>query len=337
MNAEIFNLEEKRLREEITRRGAKRVLLQLPEGLKAEGPRLAAIIKEVGALAIVSADPCYGACDLATPDAETLNVDLLVHYGHSKIMEEGKRIPTVYIEARAKIGVEAAVREAIPLLADYRSLGLVTTVQHVHTLNEVRDLLHKAGKRVAVGEPSEWAKYAGQVIGCDYSAAVSVSDGVEAFLFVGGGKFHALGLALATGKPTVVADPYEQRAYSLDEEVRRILKQRWASIYEAKKAENFGVLIGLKPGQKRMGEALRIKEKLEASGKKATLLALREVAPEVLMEFPQMEAFVNTACPRVGLDGASRFSKPILTYKETLVMLEEMSWEELCTKGWFRK
>jgi len=337
MNAENFNLEEERLREEIIRRGAKRVLLQLPEGLKAEGPRLAATVEGTGALAVVSADPCYGACDLATLDAETLGVDLLVHYGHSKIMEEGGRIPTIYIEARAKVSVEAAVREAIPLLDDYGNIGLVTTVQHVHTLNEVRDLLHKAGKRVEVGEPSGWGKYAGQVIGCDYSAAESVSGGVEAFLFVGGGKFYALGVALATGKLTVVADPYEQRAYSLDGEVRRILKQRWASIYEAKEVKNFGVLIGLKPGQKRMGEALRIKEKLEKDGRKASLLALREVTPEALLEFPQIEAFVNTACPRVGLDDASRFSKPLLTYKETLVMLEEMSWEELCTKGWFRR
>jgi len=333
MKADIFNLEEERLREEIVRRGAKRVLLQLPEGLKAEGPRLAAIVEGAGALAIVSADPCYGACDLATPDAETLDVDLLAHYGHSKAMEEGGRIPTIYIEARAKVSVETAVREAIPLLDDYRSIGLATTAQHVHNLNEVRDLFHKVGKRVVVGEPSGWAKYAGQVVGCDYSAAEAVSDGVEAFLFVGGGKFHALGVALATGKPTVVADPYEQRAYFVEEEVRRVLKQRWASIHEAKGAESFGVLIGLKPGQKRMEEALRIKEKLEKGGRKATLFALREVVPEALMEFPQIEAFVNTACPRVALDDASRFSKPILTYKETLVMLGEMGWEELCRKG----
>jgi len=336
MKAETFNLEEERLREEIIRRGAKRVLLQFPEGLKAEGPRLAAMVKGTGALAIVSADPCYGACDLASLDAETLSADLLVHYGHSRIMEEGRRIPTIYIEVRAKVSVETAVKEALPLLDGYRNLGLVTTVQHVHTLNEVRDLLYKAGKKVTMGEPRGWAKYPGQVIGCDYSAAESVSDGMEAFLFVGGGRFHALGVALATGKPTVVADPYEQRAYSMDKEVRRILKQRWASIHEAKEAENFGVLIGLKSGQKRMGEALRIKEKLEKAGRKATLLALREVAPEALMEFPQIEAFVNTACPRISLDDASRFSKPVLTYKETLVMLGEVSWEELCTKGWFR-
>ncbi|MEM2935698.1 MAG: diphthamide biosynthesis enzyme Dph2, partial [Candidatus Bathyarchaeia archaeon] len=254
-----------------------------------------------------------------------------------KILEEGGRIPTIYIEAKAKISVEATVREALPLLEDYKNIGLVTTVQHVHTLNEVRSLLHKAGKRVSVGEPSGWAKYPGQVIGCDYSAAESISDEADAFLFVGGGKFHALGVALATGKPTVVADPYEHRAYSLDEEVRRVIKRRWASIHEAKGAENFGVLIGLKPGQKRMEEALRIKEKLEKGGRRATLLALREVVPEALMEFPQMEAFVNTACPRLSLDDASRFSKPILTYKETFVMLGEMSWGELCTKGWFRR
>jgi 2-(3-amino-3-carboxypropyl)histidine synthase len=337
MNAETYNLEEERLREEIIRRGAKRVLLQLPEGLKAEGPRLAAMVEGAGALAIVTADPCYGACDLAISDAEALDVDLLVHYGHSRIMKEGGRIPTIYLEARAKISVEAAVRKAIPLLDNYGSLGLVTTVQHVHTLDEVRGVLHKAGKRVAVGEPRGLAKYPGQVIGCDYSAAQSILDEAEAFLFIGGGKFHALGVALATGKPTVVADPYEQRAHSLDAEVRRILKQRWANIHEAKGAENFGVIIGLKTGQKRMRDALRIKEKLEKGGRRATLLALREVVPEALMEFPKMEAFVNTACPRIGLDDASRFSKPILTYKETLVMLGEMRWEELYTKGWFRR
>ncbi|MEM2935699.1 MAG: diphthamide biosynthesis enzyme Dph2, partial [Candidatus Bathyarchaeia archaeon] len=74
MNVEAFNLEEERLRKEIISRGAKRVLLQLPEGLKAEGPRLAAMVEGTGALAIVSADPCYGACDLAILDAETLGV-----------------------------------------------------------------------------------------------------------------------------------------------------------------------------------------------------------------------------------------------------------------------
>ena len=333
MSTQTFDLEENRLRKEITRRGAKRALIQLPEGLKTEGPRLAAVVEEAGALAIVSADPCYGACDLALLDAESLGVDLVVHYGHSEMIQRGQ-VRTIYIEARARVDIRAAVREAISLLDAWKTIGLVTTTQHIHALDEAKNLLLNAGKNVVVGEASGRVKYAGQVIGCDYSTAKSASKEAEAFLFVGGGRFHAIGVSLATAKPTIVADPYEQRAYPVDKEVQRILRQRWASIFEARRAERFGVLIGLKAGQKRVKEALKVKKKLEKRAREVTLLALREVTPETLMQFPGLDAFVNTACPRVSLDDASKFLKPVLTLNETLVVLREMGWEELSTKGW---
>jgi 2-(3-amino-3-carboxypropyl)histidine synthase len=85
--------------------------------------------------------------------------------------------------------------------------------------------------------------------------------------------------------------------------------------------------------QKRLEEALHIKEKLEQAGKVANLLAAREITPEVLMEFPSVDAFVNTACPRISLDDAARFKKPVLTTNETLVVIGRLSWEELCKKG----
>ena len=87
------------LKQEITKLGAKRVLLQLPEGLKPEGPRLAEIVEKTGALPIISADPCYGACDIAIDEAESLGADLIVHFGHSKFLAH-ERVPTIYIEAR---------------------------------------------------------------------------------------------------------------------------------------------------------------------------------------------------------------------------------------------
>jgi len=335
MKTTLFDLEEKRLKEEISKRKAKIVLLQLPEGLKAEGTRVATIIEEAGALAIVSADPCYGACDLALPDAESIGADLIVHYGHSpQIKQEGKEVPTVYMEARAKISVKEVVKRAIPLLEPWNNIGLVTTVQHTHKLDETKNLLLKVGKTVAIGDAGQ-VKYAGQVIGCDFSNAKSISKEAEAFLFIGGGRFHAIGVALATAKPTIVADPYEKRAYPIHDEVQRILKQRWASISEAKGAKNFGVLIGLKSGQKRIEEAIRIREKLQKSGRKATLLALKEVTSNALTQFPNIEAFVNTACPRLSLDDTPSFLKPVLSLNEALVMLEEMDWGELCRRGWF--
>ncbi len=334
MSAETFDFEEKRLREEISRRGAKRVLIQLPEGLKPEAPRLVTVVEDAGALAFVSADPCYGACDLALPDAEALGVDLLVHYGHSPMIRQ-KKVPTIYIEAKAKVDAKTAIRKALLLLKGWKTIGLATTIQHVHTLDRAKNLLREAGKKVAVGEAGGFAKHEGQVIGCDYTTVKSVADEAEAFLFIGGGRFHAMGVSLATGKPTVVADPYEKRAYSVESDVRRIIKQRWASICEAKQAETFGVLIGLKTGQKRVEEALQVKEKLEKSGKTAILLALRQITPEALMQFPSINAFVNTACPRIALDDATKFLKPVLTVNEALVILGEKSWEALCQKGWF--
>ena len=128
--------------------------------------------------------------------------------------------------------------------------------------------------------------YAGQVIGCNYSNVTSIASKVDAFLFVGGGIFHALGVALSTSKPTFIADPYDNRAFSINEEAQKIVKQRWACIEEAKKANTFGVFVGLKPGQKKFDQAIRIKELAEKHGKNAFLLAAREVTPETLLRVP---------------------------------------------------
>ena len=328
-----FDFEEERVKEEILKLGAKRVLIQLPEGLKPEAPYLAKIIEKFGALPVVSADPCYGACDLATEEAESLGIDLIVHYGHSKLVKY-ERVPTIYVEARATISVEAAVKKSLPILEKCRKRGLATTVQHVQTIDSVRELLLHAGKTVAIGDAGRLS-YPGQVIGCEYSNAKSIAKDVEAFLFIGGGRFHALGVALSTSKPTIVADPYERRAYSIDQEAQKILRQRWASIEEAMKAKTFAVLIGLKLGQKRVDEALGIKEKLEKNEKIAYLFAVREIVPEALMEFPTVGAYVNTACPRISLDDASKFQRPVLTINEALVVIGELSWEELCRRGLF--
>jgi len=329
----MFDFEEERLRQEIIKVGAKRVLIQLPEGLKGEAPRLAKVVEKAGALPIVSADPCYGACDLATSEAESLDADLIVHYGHAKLLKYEK-VPTIYIEARAIISITEAVEKALPLMENWHKIGLATTVQHVQTLDEAKEMLVRAGKTVMVGDAGR-LNYPGQVVGCDYSNAKSIAEDVEGFLFIGGGHFHALGLALATSKPTVVADPYEKRAYQIDEEAQKVQKQRWASIQEAQKAKTFAVLVGLKPGQKRFEEALTIREKLEKVGKDPYLFAVREIAPEIVMNFPTVEAYVNTACPRISIDAPSKFQKPMLTLNEALVVVGEISWRELCKRGFF--
>jgi 2-(3-amino-3-carboxypropyl)histidine synthase len=326
-----FDFEEERVKQEILKLGAKRVLIQFPEGLKPEAPRIAKIIEKFGVLPIISADPCYGACDLATAEAESLGVDLIIHYGHSKLVKY-ERVPTIYVEARATLNVNAAVEKALPMLEKWSKIGLATTVQHVQALDEVREILIHAGKTVVIGDTGR-LNYPGQVIGCDYSNAISIAKDIEAFLFIGGGQFHALGVALSTSRPTIIVDPYDNTAFSIDKEAEKIFKQRWASVEEAQKGKTFAVLVGLKPGQKRLEEASKVKDMLEEKSKIAYLFAVKEITPEVLMEFPTVDVFVNTACPRISLDDAVIFRKPVLTINEASVVVGKLSWEELCKRG----
>jgi 2-(3-amino-3-carboxypropyl)histidine synthase len=281
----------------------------------------------------LSGDPCYGACDVAASEAEDLDVDLIIHFGHARLLKHEK-VPTLYLETRATVTVDDAVISSLPLLSGYNRIGLATTVQHVQTLDAVREILTHAGKTIFIGDAGR-VVYPGQVIGCDYSNVKSVATDVDAFLFIGGGRFHALGVALATSKPTIVADPYANSAYALQDEVQKILKQRYASIEEAKCAKTYGLLISLKPGQKHFDEAMKIKDSIEKMGRTACLLAVREILPEVLMEFPTIDAFVNTACPRISLDDASKFEKPVLTVNEFKVVTGESTWENILKKGLF--
>ena len=78
-----YDLELDKAVSEIRKQKAKKVCLQLPDGLKS---RAAEIRKEIGkktdAEIIIWLGSCYGACDIPT-QAESLGVDLLIQFGHS--------------------------------------------------------------------------------------------------------------------------------------------------------------------------------------------------------------------------------------------------------------
>ena len=80
----MFNLELPRIIEEVKKANKKRVLIQLPDGLK---PRAAEIVKAIekntDAKAFIWFSSCFGACDLPL-GLETLGIDLLVAIGHNK-------------------------------------------------------------------------------------------------------------------------------------------------------------------------------------------------------------------------------------------------------------
>ena len=52
------------------------------------------------------------------------------------------------------------------------------------------------------------------------------------------------------------------------------------------------------------------------------------VTPDQLLAF-KVDAYVNTACPRITIDDAQRFHVPLLTPQEFEIVLGERNWDEL--------
>ena len=117
-------------------------------------------------------------------------------------------------------------------------------------MKDLRYLLEKGDNRVA---------YAGQVFGCDFSSALSISDKVDFFIFVGEGRFHPLGVAISTEKKVFAFDC--DGIYSLNDYKDKILKERFGAIFRAKDSKKFGLIVSSKKGQKRMALAKILRER----------------------------------------------------------------------------
>jgi 2-(3-amino-3-carboxypropyl)histidine synthase len=311
---------------EVLDRGARLVALQLPEGLKRRALELVEGIESAtDARVIVSADPCYGACDLVDAQLEPLGVDLVVHVGHTGMADTPPKLPTLFLEARSNLSVDAAVNAAMGLVREGDRLGLLATTQYREGMARARALLEEGGHEVVLAEGGRRLAFPGQVLGCDLSAARAVADGVDTFVLLGGGTFHATGVSMATGRAVVVADVEAGGARFVEEETDRVLRRRAAVVALAADARTFGVLVESRPGQQRWGLALALRDDLLAAGRRPVLLVLRDVTPDRLLALG-MDAYVSTACPRIAVDDQSSYSTPVLTPLEVRILVGRADW-----------
>ncbi len=320
----MFNLHLAEVADFIQEKGAHRVALQFPEGLKPQAVDVADNIECItGCVCIILGDPCYGACDLNTSFRSF--ADVLVHFGHSEIPSMGADDDILFIEVKLDYDITGLLQAALDRLAP--RVGLITTVQHIHQLPMLKGWLERNGRTVLIGQGDKRVKHAGQVLGCNVTVASSIKDEVDQFLFLGSGDFHPLAVSLATARPVLVLDPLMQEVRDVEELKEKILRQRHGAISLASEAESFGVIISSKPGQQRKKLADVLKGMIVSKGKRAHLIVMDNVAPDQLLAF-QLDAFVSTACPRLAIDDYLRYRKPMLTPIELEVALGLRSWDD---------
>ncbi|WP_440991069.1 diphthamide biosynthesis enzyme Dph2 [Haloarchaeobius baliensis] len=301
-----------RIVEAVEERDADKVGLQFPEGLKRRGPRVADDLREIlpeNVTVLISGQPCYGACDLDT--FLMRRTDVFVHFGHSPMKESDK---IIYVPLFSNVDVLPSVDRAIDEELEGDDVGLVTTAQHMNRFEEMREHLEDAGYTVHTRKGDDRLTHEGQVLGCNYASADIDADQI---LYVGGGKFHPLGLAMEhPDKKVVIADPVNNVLTIADTE--KFMKQRYGAVHRAMDAEKFGVIFCTKIGQGRWDQA----EEIVDNNDNAYLITMDEVTPDRLRNF-DMDAFVNTGCPRITTDDGPRFHKPMLTPQEYRIAIGE--------------
>ena len=319
----MFDFELETVSRWISDGGYASVALQMPEGLKIRAPEISEFIeRETGAVPVIVGRPCYGACDLFDYHGWA---DALVHFGHSPIPSQGEDPNVLYVESRSDADVDDSILESLSTLPG--SVGILATVQYLGLIPKVRRILELSGRSVHVGVGDSRICHPGQVLGCNCSAAEAVDDDVEGFLFIGEGDFHPLAAAFGMEKQVLVLNPVTGEVRDMAEKRDRILRRRFAAIQGARDAQSFLVIVCSKVGQDRSELADGIVGLLRSYGRTAFKVVIEEVNPTALMSY-QVDAFVNTACPRIAMDDAARYPKPMLTPPELEIALGEREWSD---------
>jgi len=178
-------------------------------------------------------------------------------------------------------------------------IALVTNIQHLHKLGEVKKQLVAKGKEVYL---------AGQILGCRAESAAKFEDKADAFLYVGSGEFHPLKVAMQTSKPVYCWNPASQKMGRISEEKKaeyQDYKMRQLNLFL--NAKNVGILLSTKRGQSdnkinspsvdlKMRKALQLKARKD---KEFYLFAFDTLSVAELENYPFISCWVNTACSRI--------------------------------------
>ncbi|MDD3083687.1 MAG: diphthamide biosynthesis enzyme Dph2 [Candidatus ainarchaeum sp.] len=303
--------------QQLKKKNAKKILVQLPEGLKTRIEEIALDLEKNGFELIIIMDPCFGACDIKIEEAKKMNCDALLHIGHNEFIETD--FPVVYAPLEYKLKrIDNFLKKIVEYLKEnnIRKIGFVTTIQYINYLKEIKEKLKSKG--IIVTSDTGKKTIEGQVLGCNYSSVPNEKN----ILFFGDGLFHPLGIHFATQKEVIIANPLTMKISLLGKEKNDFLRKRILLIERAKEANNYGILVSTKIGQNKIVLAKKIKKQLEEKGKKARIFLMDYINEEKLLG-AKVEAYISTACPRLAIDDYNSYKKPIINAFEVKYLLGE--------------
>ncbi|CAK1590405.1 unnamed protein product [Parnassius mnemosyne] len=302
--------------------GAKRVALQLPEGLTMFATTLCDIIETfTEADTVIMGDVTYGACCIDDFTARALCVDLLVHYGHSCLIpiDQTSDIKVLYIFVDIKIDPSHFLETIKVNFPKKTHIAIVSTIQFVTTLHSVAKNLRSEDYVVTVPQCKPLSP--GEILGC-----TAPKLNCDVVVYLGDGRFHLEAVMIANPDiPAYKYDPYEKKFTSEVYEHKLMQINRHNQLKTAKEASKFGLILGTLGRQGSTKVLGNLEKQIQNSEKKYVKILLSEIFPSKLSMF-DLDAFVQVACPRLSIDWGTAFPKPLLTPYEFSVALGNSKW-----------
>jgi len=159
-----------------------------------------------------------------------------------------------------------------------------------------------------------------QILGCDcYPDSFEKDLKSDMILYLGDGMFHPKALILATEKPITVFDPISDKIKIVDrKDMQKELNKKKANLKRYLNADKIGILVTIKPGQQYFLAAKKLKQDLEKEGKNAYVFIDDTLNPMNYENYPFIQCWVNTACPRIGTDDIVNINQPMINLRDAL-------------------
>lgn len=213
-----------------------------------------------------------------------------------------------HLSAEIKTDITPVIKKALPLLDKNCKIAIVSSVQHLSELDNVKEFLETNGFS---------AISYGQVLGCK---TPSIKE--KQVICIGTGQFHTKGILLKAKnkiKKVIMCDVLSQETKEFTEkDIEKILKRKKGAMLKFLSSKIIGVMISVKTGQtnvqKPLDEIIKLKEKFP--DKNFYFFACNTLDINEMENFPFIESWINTLCPRIGNDDAMEWSKPILNIQD---------------------
>ncbi|AAS51691.1 ADL229Wp [Eremothecium gossypii ATCC 10895] len=307
----------------IRKHNAKRVALQMPEGLLIYSLVISDILEQFcNCETVVMGDVSYGACCIDDFTARALGCDFIVHYAHSCLVPvDVTSIKILYVFVTIGIDEDHLMKTLQKNFAKGTSLAVFGTIQFNPAIHSIREkLLYSESHMLYITPPQIKPLSKGEVLGC--TSQRLPKEQFAAMVYVGDGRFHLESAMIHNPDiPAFRYDPYSRKFTRETYDQHQLVEVRSSAIEKARNSQCFGLILGALGRQGNLATVANLEKKLRAAGKKVVRIILSEIFPQKLAMFDHIDAFVQVACPRLSIDWGYAFNKPLLTPYETNVML----------------